>query len=190
MNARDKKASRRMRFTGHHLATGIAALCYTALVALLVGTYSPQDVFRAPPPGLQNVIARFLPQGWSFFTKDPRESTYIVMRDGSRAPEAINDITKLTSRDLSGLSRQRRNDMVQYEILTRTITETGCPANTHSCPAQENNGRVQVLNPLLNPRLCGPFDAVAYEHIPWHWLEFSAERFRKTHIVEVTLDCH
>lgn len=175
-------------------SVGAAVGIYGLLGVLLLGTYSTQQVVIWPPLAVREAVTTVLPEGWSFFTKSPTGTTAIPVSEAHEAPRATSDPAALASVSGSGLSRERRNTLIQYELIERALAEasdrvTPCDRSAQRCSPDERLDRVLVGNPLGAPTICGDQDVAIYEPTPWHWIGLVEHRFQLVGTARVKVVC-
>lgn len=146
-----------------------------ALITVTVGFVSlPSQVYA--PRGWNEAIQSVqsvIPQGWAFFTRDPREATVIPFTESgggwvnvNRGPNAqpeyafgMNRESRLTEFDTEGISAAAGDDVEWFE----------CSSFDHSECIEEAEGErepVEVSTSGWDLRLCGPVALVKEEPVP------------------------
>ena len=134
----------------------------------------------------KNVIKFFFPQGWGFFTKDPREDKYKLYKlIAGNSPKLIN--YKITSiENLLGLSRKGNRiciEMIRIQNQLPKATEwieSKLDIDQYDFSQQEfklidiNEEDYYYINP-------GKYLIKQYQITPWNWLKYPdnySDRFK------------
>jgi len=150
------------------IRTGLALLW--AAVVLLVLSASPADSpLRASYPTRRGMIALF-PQGWAFFTRDPREPVDRAYRPG--APPTPLLYTNSSARSLFGFSRRARAQNVEMAALLLEVPSGAwheCRDALSRCLEAAPEAGVPVANRSMNRQICGPVVVERQPPVPWAW---------------------
>lgn len=95
-------------------------LALVFFIAFVITLCSSETVFKKSPT--KTFISGLIPQGWSFFTKDPREENldvYGLEEDGLRR----YTLTNQSVRSYFGLSRNNRRLSFEASLLSATVNE-------------------------------------------------------------------
>lgn len=120
---------------------------------------------------LRPSVRLVLPQGWSFFTRSPREADFVAFSRGAdgrwrsslRAPHA-------EPRNAFGLARASRAQGVEVGLLTGLLRDTDwqdCRGDPAGC--LDRADPVRAANPALLKTLCGDVGLVQRPPVPWAW---------------------
>lgn len=161
----------------------LATLFWLSLVsALPFNTLKPINERKVEPLSV-------LPQGWSFFTKDPQSnSVFPYVRDGTRWRYAgLGPGFQL--RNAFGLNRAYRAQGPEVAGLTALLGEEGwsdCEVESLQC--LDHATVIEVTNPVPAPSLCGSVGLVARKPVPWSWArrDFDVEMPSQVTLMEVT----
>lgn len=166
------------------------ALAWTCVgVLVLFGSVSDHPL-RAPA-GLRRGLLLIAPQGWGFFTRDPREPVDRVYR---HTPGGWEEITHANSspRNALGLSRGARAVGVELTaVLGRVPAERwrDCRAPAGDCWPAAAPGGAPVRNPALRPRLCGDILVERRPPVPWAWSRSRSDLAMPARVVRVEVAC-
>lgn len=174
-------------------AFGAAAAAYAVLGVLVVATYAPQQVVIWPPPAVRETITAVLPEGWSFFTRDPTGPVALPVRRGTVVPQAIDGVDDVVSLPPPGLSRDRRNALMQVEMVDRAIDARKdavhpCVRGAR-CEVPDGAERLPIVNPLRHPTVCGEYDVHLFRPTPWFWRDLVDGAFQREGITRVVVQC-
>jgi len=161
------------RLAAARLVAITAALCLVTLVPAVYIFHAALPFNPVQLPGGRSRGLRVLaPQGWKFFTRDPREERLLV-----RVPEASgawsSDATTTTSapRHLFGLRRTARAQPMELGNLLSQVRDeqwTACDDHPDACLARIA-GRLALVNTDSSPTLCGELGFVLQRPTPWAW---------------------
>lgn len=153
----------------------LLALAVPAAWALL-GVYACHSALPYNPVELpfekQIAVRSWLPQGWCFFTKDPRDDRMLVFRasgDGSLTP-AIDSQTRWPRR-AGGFDRRLRAVWIEAGLLFVAVSPnewSECKEHPARCLEAMEPQRTMV-NTSPEPHLCGRVGLVRQRVLPWAW---------------------
>jgi antimicrobial peptide system SdpA family protein len=135
--------------------------------------------------------ALFLPEGWKFFTRDPRgESTLIVVRtpegwvpvEGSANGSLVNEL---------GASRRGRAMAVELGQLMEKVSTTDwkdCDRAPGEC-LQEIATPLRVTAASSRPQLCGIHGVVSQKPVPWAWREAAPPVVMPSRVLLLEVQC-
>lgn len=168
-----------------------------ALWALLIG-YAvhirlPTNVIELPLERELRVAAVvFAPEGWAFFTKDPREPfliPYSLSSDGAWRPAAVGSYDE--PQHLFGADRSPRAQGVEMGLLSSQISPSSwasCDERVETCLAHATAWLV-ANNPSPRPTLCGRVALTRQEPLPWAWASARAVTTMPSTFVLVEIRC-
>ena len=147
------------------------ALAWFTLLAYVVHAAVPPNPIRLPLE--KRMYTRYwAPQGWAFFTRDPREEDILLFvrgRDGAwisahKGPHA-------SPSNYFGLSRASRARGIEVGQILRRVPKAGwqpCKERAEVCLERTPNaGTVRNISP--NPTLCGEVGLALQKPVPWAW---------------------
>lgn len=161
-----------------------AALC-AALPTTVLDT-TPVDNSR---PAISGVI----PQGWSFFTRDPQLASLVIytIDPGERIARA-GTLPQARPENLGGLSRNQRSQDTEKALIASSITEWSecdgrkleeCAAEALRLPAE-----VVVLD-ATNPHFCGEHLLVLQAVVPFAFRHATSAEIQVEQMVLVDIAC-
>lgn len=136
-------------------------------------------------------IATMLPEGWAFFTRDPREPRTWIYARGPRgwAKNSLWPHSRL--RNLFGLNRESRSQGVELGSFLNWMNGrrwAKCHDEVTTCLE-----RVPVLARLRNryerPTLCGTVGLVMQPPVPWAWSTSPHEVIMPSAVVKLEITC-
>jgi antimicrobial peptide system SdpA family protein len=139
--------------------------------------FTPLGSFTSQVDQLKKHNFIFLfPQGWSFFTRDPKVDIFFFYKIEEGANDLISD-RPFSLRNTFGLNRSTRYLFEETEHLGKMLIEeqwVACDKSFEDCASQIPDEKVlKVINTFPLSRLCGPF------HV---------KRTRTTPLIYVNLD--
>lgn len=156
---------------GIAIAVGLAWLVVIGYALHPTLPYSP---VRLPGARMAHSFL-WAPQGWSFFTRDPREEdrTVYVRRDSVWESAMLAPHDRLSN--LGGLRRKSRAQMVELALLLEGIPADAwqpCAASLQECLGRIPQGRA-VRNTAPAPSMCGTIAVMLQRPVPWAWARSS-----------------
>jgi antimicrobial peptide system SdpA family protein len=171
----------------------VVGTMWAVLIGYVVHVQLPTNVIVLPfEQELHLAAVVFAPEGWAFFTKNPREPVlipYTMDTAGmwrSAAVGAYDDPPHLF-----GASRSPRAQGVEMGLLSSQISPTAwgtCDERIETCLARAASWFV-AGNPSPQPTLCGKVALVRQEPLPWAWASARAETTMPSTFVLVDSRC-
>jgi len=117
-------------------------------------------------------FANVLPEGFAFFTKDPREQNPFLYKISEG--DSLIMITKPNSspENLFGLSRRQRALYVELGSIIPLIStkdRTTCATSFRDCITNDPVKTVRIENRAPQALLCGSYYLKMIEPVPWAW---------------------
>jgi antimicrobial peptide system SdpA family protein len=182
---------------------GVTRLRFLALYAVLVGfswfvlfCYSIQAALPFDPielPMAKNLEFRaFMPQGWKFFTRNPREEQihlFAKNQDGDWLSASIG--TNADPVTYFGLSRTVRTRGIEIGLITRSVKSPQwlpCKEELSACFEKAPIAAV-VNNNSPNPSVCGELILLKQKPIPWAWTKAKKKVKMPITYVRVSVLC-
>lgn len=118
----------------------------------------------------------FMPEGWSFFTRNPREKSIRLYKqaDSKEWVEAIPRNADITN--WFGLKRTSRSKGLEYgrllsQLDRRMVFWNNYNGSLNGClsAVADTLKAVNAENDMPNPAICGEILLVRSEPIPWAW---------------------
>jgi antimicrobial peptide system SdpA family protein len=120
-------------------------------------------------------VRNFLPEGWGFFTKNPRDPDVIILkkRNGRWHNNEYSPLSNPTN--FFGISRVARAQSTEMAMLVSQIGPelwTECTEGMTSCLTNEARGKLvslelKVPHPVLKDTVC----FISQRPVPWAWRE-------------------
>lgn len=143
---------------------------WSLLTGLLLCAFMPDNPLRPAKVVKENLTA-FAPQGWVFFTRDPREAGDRVYR---RATPCCSPLVSANgaAEHLFGIRRHPRAQGVELATLLSQIPQKAwrpCRGDLAACAATNPSSSVKVVNRSKVRSLCGEILIERRPPIPWAW---------------------
>jgi antimicrobial peptide system SdpA family protein len=166
-------------------------ISWVCILTLVTAVHIPYNPFT-PSTSIKRTIMAIFPQGWSFFTKSPREEIFYVYtydeNDSCRLTEL--DLNNSSKKNLFGIKRYARTSSAEIAYLVKKIpteywirTKSGINSiNTDSLKP------VFILNNTNSRLLCANEIIIEKkEPIPWAWSKSNPTR--KSDLIKLLVYC-
>ena len=166
-------------------------LFWTIIVLYTVHPVLPPNPIQLPLEDHTPMVS-LLPQGWGFFTRDPRSAdmtAFLRTSDGGWRV-AINN--KPPWPRFLEFSRSRKMTNVEVGLVLYEIPDPKwqpCEELPSAC-LDKVTGSGQINNPVAYPTLCGDIGIVRQAPIPWAWSAASDETVMPSEVLRVQVACH
>ena len=142
---------------------------------------------------LENKIFTFVPQGWAFFTRNPREAQIVIYKKNK-----TNDLEEIDQRhacigNLFGLNRNASKIMSELQLIKNKINDS-LYQNTQW--NYQNNiytdislKAFSVKNQMKKPILCGEYIVVFQKAVPWAWSKSLYKIKMPAKIIKLKISC-
>ena len=173
----------------------VLAAFWGCLVLYAMNAALPESAIRLPWEDA--ISARsFLPEGWGFFTRDPREPDVVPMKHvpGQGWVPAIQG-SNVDPAYAFGFSRSHRGAFVELGQLVTGLSKQGdlkwTPCTDRPPAACLADARAaSVLDSYAGPRtLCGSIGLVEVEAVPWAWAHSVGSRNIVKRALRLTVTC-
>jgi len=125
---------------------------------------------------VQSGVRTFVPQGWAFFSRNPREERLAVYQWSGRKWENASLGPLSRASNLFGLDRTVRAQAVELSNLLRQISRKKwqeCHDTDLVCLNAASEELQSSVNFSTNPTLCGKLAAIERKPLPWAWRNSS-----------------
>ena len=143
------------------------------------------------PGGAKLQTAVWAPEGWKFFTRNPREEqTHLYTRAGSSWANASTGPNAL-ARNLFGLSRAGRVQPLEYGALVKDVPKEAwvdCEGSPMEC-LEEAPVAASLSNTALRKTLCGSVGIVLQKPIPWAWADSKRPVVMPSRVLRLEVSC-
>ncbi len=167
------------------LALGWGALAVVALEA------SREDNALRSGRGHRKYVTVFLPQGWGFFTRDPREDDYDVLAFDGRHWRTRFGHPNFQWSLLLGWSRAARAQSVEFGLLSGSLDQDAwvdCTQSVDDC-ARDLDVQQTLRNASPRPTLCGEVIVMTRPPVPWAWARSAHAITMPSKLLKVDLQC-
>lgn len=139
----------------------------------------------------QKYVTMFVPQGWGFFTRDPREDDYDVLAfDGQQWRTRFGHPNFQWSL-LLGWSRAARAQSVEFGLLSGSLDQDGwveCKRRVDEC-ASELDVHQTIGNASPRPTFCGEVVVMTRPPVPWAWARSARSITMPSKLLKVDIQC-
>lgn len=145
------------------------------------------------------VVRQVMPEGWAFFTRDPREADMTAWVHGDEAWEPAVERHHASPLNLFGLRRADNATNIEMGLIYYTALEqkaewSDCPPaleeseqTVSACLEQMPAVRVGNATPI--PQLCGPVSITRQEPLPWAWAAEGVEEQMPMEALRLDVRC-
>ena len=134
----------------------------------------------------------WIPEGWKFFTRDPREDVlHPFTLNGHHQWEAADAGPYSRPAYLFGLNREARAQGLELGIIlkgTKNSDWRPCEQAPASC-LRESDAVTEVSNPSVRPTLCGVIGLVKQKPLPWAWWSPTRTVIMPSSVAQVRVKC-
>ncbi len=136
-------------------------------------------------------VPLWIPEGWAFFTRDPREADLFVF--SRRASGWVNASLGPHSRPSNafGLNRASRAQAIESGMLIGRLPKSAwrdCKGEPSACldaaPVQ-----ALVSNSAGRPTLCGSIGFVLQKPLPWAWSRSRHKTIMPSQVMRLEIQC-
>lgn len=143
---------------------------WSVLVVLLMRAFMPDNPLRISRAVKENLTV-LLPQGWVFFTRDPREpSDRLYLRTTPCCRQVVQSNGDLAN--MFGLNRDSRALSVELGALISQVPASSwrqCRGDLETCIVKSEAPAAPVRNASTSRQLCGEVLVHRSKPIPWAW---------------------
>ena len=122
-------------------------------------------------------IFSFVPQGWAFFTRDPREAQILIFKKNENKSFSIDSQKQNALANYFGLKRRPSQMLAEFQFAKEEIPNFlyfDTVFNYQKDFELESPSKLKTynhVNKLKHPALCGEYVIVLQKPIPWSWVE-------------------
>ncbi len=137
-------------------------------------------------------IQAFVPQGWKFFTKNPRDERIDVLaKDDNGRWRSILLGHNASAANLFGIRRNSRAQGVEFGLIASSLGKNrwiSCSQRVDVCMnAAPVAATVKNISP--GPTLCGEVVLVKQPPVPWAWSRSKREVVMPSKCAKIRLSC-
>jgi antimicrobial peptide system SdpA family protein len=148
----------------------LAAAAALALLAYVFHRALPFNPLNLPRE-TEVAASMWSPQGWKFFTRNPREDWLIVYQNRGAAWARTQPEPNFTLSNWLGVGRGVRAEGIEIALLIYDLPRSAfrpCRGPAASCIAQAPIA-ARVKNKTPEPKLCGQVGVALQTQVPWAW---------------------
>lgn len=158
-------------------------------ITLSIISVLPQNPL-SPDKSKSVAISQILPQGWGFYSKDPREEYLnIYSEDGETSAQWPN----MSLSNLFGVNRFGRAQGTELGLIIAALKETDfkeCYKEIDDCIADmEKVEPIVKLNSTPKKTFCGIHYIAFQEPMPWAWSSSNERTYKSSRIAKVLIKC-
>jgi antimicrobial peptide system SdpA family protein len=135
--------------------------------------------------------AVFLPQGWKFFTRNPRAETTFVMERTARGWSIAEGSATGSLANALGASRRGRARSVELGQLMAQVPKSDwsdCDRTPGAC-LEEISTPVRLKAAGRRPQLCGIHGIVSQRGLPWAWRDANPPVVMPSRVLLLEVQC-
>ena len=164
-----------------------AFVFWAALVGVAMLGALPEDAFGSSTYS-REIVRTLLPEGWAFFTRNPRESTYHLYEETPGGQLTSADSADARAKGLWGLERKSRLRSIAVAQLASRVPKEAwkeCRSTLRQC-RQEQDVEPEIALKMNVPTICGHVVLEEREPVPWAW----RRSFFRVHMPSRTARAH
>lgn len=171
----------------------IVAFWAWLLYSILTSSMSYNSLSPALLTEKKVIFKSIFPEGFSFFTRDPREPQAMIFT--AKSKEDLMEINRSSLKSFFGFSRYGRALTIELGIILSSIQDQkwfDCyNVDSKGCFENEDMPIYYLKNSAPNPLICGEFFIKITEPVPWAWSSSFKRNQREMpyKIVKVFIEC-
>jgi antimicrobial peptide system SdpA family protein len=173
-----------------------AVVIATAFVVMTLATYAIDAAIGYNPIHLpfekQVYMQGLLPQGWKFFTRNPREDVqFIFKRDENRSWKPVTYGVNSLPSNAFGINRRNRAQGVEIGRLLQSVPKAfWVPAQGDPLESLEMSEILTtVRNETPHPTICGTIGIVLQPALPWAWFATGTKAQMPSKVLKIEVRC-
>lgn len=151
---------------------GLISMCWLILIFKVSIASIPYNPYSGSQINTYN-FRNMLPQGWGFFTRNPREDNYFIYQKDTLGSYTQSVNPNNNSGNFFGIKRTSRIQSMEVGVLIQRLEKyswLNCPEGSKKCIEQVDTlNPIPVLNTTISPTLCGEFILTQKQTTPWAW---------------------
>lgn len=173
----------------------VVSLGVVVCIALVIAAAHPAVTYNptqsASLKDELNPIQIVFPEGFAFFTRDPREPDLYLYEQTEDGWKTAALGPNARPANFFGLNRKARAQAVEYALLLQGRGPgawSSCDAGTLSCLERvETHDTIENVTP--RPTLCGTVGFVRQDPIPWAWSEDRDTIEMSSELIKLQVSC-
>lgn len=137
-------------------------------------------------------LMQIMPEGWAFFTRNPREPVTKIYRQRSGTWTYV-DRANFSPRSWFGAKRTSTLESIELQNLLGGIysdsTWTECTEDVSTCVASASPETVALENTSRTQLLCGSLLVQKHDPVPWAWAQNEDDVVMPSRIVHLSIEC-
>lgn len=167
----------------------VTSLFWLYIFAMAIHAIMPVNPITRLPLQKEINIPSWFPQGWGFFSKDPRDPYFSVVNisDSALAVAWPNSLPE----NYFGLNRYGRSQGIEAGLLISKVPEkdqSECKESPYLC-LTKSKVAMELENTSPDPTICGDIGFIFQEPIPWAWSKNGKKIEMPSKIVRVSITC-
>lgn len=167
----------------------LASFWTTFIVYVWIGSI-PDSPLRLPTAS-RYTLSALVPQGWNFFTRDPREpAIQVYERRGTQWIETLRQ--RSLPKHWFGLRRTPAAKEIEIIRLLTGIPEARWTPTSEGFSGHPEPGElapVLVANTMLVKSYCGDLTIRLVERVPWAWAHAQSETMMPSRVIRLEVRC-
>jgi antimicrobial peptide system SdpA family protein len=139
----------------------------------------------------REIIRTLLPEGWAFFTRNPRESTYHIYEEEAGGQLTPADAADARANGFWGIDRKSRlRSIAVAQMASRIPKDTWkeCRSTLRQC-RREQDVESEIALSMNVPTICGHIVIEEREPVPWAWRRSYSRVHMPSRIARVHVPC-
>lgn len=131
-----------------------------------------------------------LPQGWGFFSKNPREPISGLYSANNDSLEV--QWPNMSPKNLFGIYRKGRAQAVDMGLIMSKISKdkwTTCNNSSIDTCKEKVLNSISIKNNAKNPLICGEYYITRESIVPWNYAKYSKRSYEINKLVKVNIKC-
>lgn len=143
---------------------------------------------------LENKLFTFVPQGWAFFTRNPREAQIVIYQKNT--DNTFEEISQRHSsyKNLFGLKRRASKIMSELQFIKREINDSLYQNTMWSYQEKLYTklplSLISVQNQMKDQVLCGEYIVIYQKAVPWAWSRSLHTIKMPAKIIRLNIKCN
>jgi antimicrobial peptide system SdpA family protein len=169
-------------------------LSMIVLAATVLGVYAIHEATPTNPialPGEDRAsMVKIFPQGWKFFTRDPRTADPVPLRRVGEAWLPYDTLVTQSATNFFGASRQGRAIGPELTWVLASAKDADWQACRESPSACLDRMPVKTIKTSLpHPQLCGSVGIVSQAPVPWAWASTGRPVVMPSSVLRLEIRC-
>lgn len=167
------------------------AIFWTLLIAYVMAGSITESPIKLPFKNTINLLA-IAPEGWGFFTRNPREPALNIYKHNGIEWTCVNSQNSNPS-NLFGLKRDPRIQGVELSFLLQQIPDTlwiSCSTELNKFLTENSIIKLDIKNDTPVKSLCGEVIIQRQPPVPWAWSKSRDNINMPSKVIMLNINCH